>query len=105
MPESERSLARETTAVRRRGVERARDGLIVAAPPRIPYLIGYARVSTDDRSLDLQRDALAEAGCRRVFEDTGSGSLKNRPQLDACLDHMRDGDVLVVWQLTASAAA
>jgi DNA invertase Pin-like site-specific DNA recombinase len=62
-------------------------------------LIGYARVSTDEQNLSLQLDALEEAGCRRVFQDVGSGSLKHRPQLDACLRFVTDGDTLVVWRL------
>jgi len=62
-------------------------------------LIGYARVSTDLQSLDLQLDALADAGVERVYSDTGSGSLKHRPQLDACRDYLRAGDTLVVWRL------
>jgi len=62
-------------------------------------LVGYARVSTADQSLDLQSDALSVAGCKRVFMDTASGSLADRPQLTACLDYVRDGDTLVVWRL------
>ena len=62
-------------------------------------LIGYARVSTADQNLDLQSDALASAGCQRVFMDTASGSLADRPQLVACLDYVRGGDTLVVWRL------
>jgi DNA invertase Pin-like site-specific DNA recombinase len=62
-------------------------------------LVGYARVSTADQNLDLQSDALAGAGCSRVFMDTASGSLVDRPQLTACLDYVRDGDTLVVWRL------
>jgi len=62
-------------------------------------LVGYARVSTADQSLDLQSDALTAAGCGRVFMDTASGSLADRPQLTACLDYVRDGDTLVVWRL------
>ena len=54
-------------------------------------LIGYARVSRDDQTLDLQRDALEAAGCNRIFEDTAS-SAAERPDL-------RDGDTLVVWRL------
>jgi len=61
--------------------------------------IGYARVSTDEQNLQPQLDALHAAGCRRVFEDVGSGSLKPRPQLDACLDFLAPGDTLVVWRL------
>lgn len=62
-------------------------------------LIGYARVSTDQQNLDLQIDALTAAGCKRVFRDVGSGSLKHRPQLEACFDYLRTGDTLVVWRL------
>jgi DNA invertase Pin-like site-specific DNA recombinase len=62
-------------------------------------LIGYARVSTDEQNLDLQLDALTSAGCKRVSRDVGSGSLKHRPQLEACFDYLRSGDTLVVWRL------
>lgn len=62
--------------------------------------IGYARISTDDQSLDLQRDALKHAGCAYVFEDRGvSGSAKKRSGLDAALAQVNAGDVLVVWKL------
>jgi DNA invertase Pin-like site-specific DNA recombinase len=66
---------------------------------RVSLLIGYARVSTDLQNLDLQLDALADAGSSRVYRDTGSGSIKHRPELDACLDYLRAGDTLVVWRL------
>ena len=61
-------------------------------------LIGYARVSTDDQTLDLQRDALKEAGCERIFEDTAGGA-DERPNLQQALSHLRAGDTLVVWRL------
>jgi DNA invertase Pin-like site-specific DNA recombinase len=61
--------------------------------------IGYARVSTFDQDLSLQRDALEEAGCARIFDDTISGAKANLPQLTAALDHLRPGDTLVVWRL------
>ena len=61
--------------------------------------IGYARVSTFDQDLALQRDALEAAGCGRIFADTISGAKANRPQLAAALDHLRAGDTLVVWRL------
>lgn len=60
--------------------------------------IGYARVSTDDQTLDLQRDALREEGCERIFEDTASGA-GDRPALRDAFDHLRAGDTLVVWRL------
>ena len=62
-------------------------------------LIGYARVSTDEQNLALQLDALKQADCKRVFKDVGSGSLKHRPELDACLEFLLAGDTLVVWRL------
>ena len=61
-------------------------------------LIGYARVSTDDQTLDLQRDALEAVGCERIFEDTAS-SAAERPGLRDALVHLRAGDTLVVWRL------
>jgi DNA invertase Pin-like site-specific DNA recombinase len=62
-------------------------------------LVGYARVSTQDQNPDLQRDALAAAGCARVFEDAVSGASAERPGLTQAIDYVRDGDVLVVWKL------
>ncbi len=62
-------------------------------------LIGYARVSTEDQHLDLQRDALARAGCGRIFESRGSGAKADRPGLLAALDYARSGDSVVVWRL------
>lgn len=61
-------------------------------------LIGYARVSTQDQNLDLQRDALLKAGCDQVFEDTISGTCAVRPGLDRALDMLRAGDTLAVWK-------
>jgi DNA invertase Pin-like site-specific DNA recombinase len=62
-------------------------------------LIGYARVSTDDQTLDLQRDALTKAGCGRLFTDTMSGATAARPGLTEALAFARPGDTLVVWRL------
>lgn len=62
-------------------------------------LIGYARVSTDDQDLALQRAALKEAGCRRTFEEKVSGAKRDRPQLARLLDQIRDDDVVVVTRL------
>jgi DNA invertase Pin-like site-specific DNA recombinase len=61
--------------------------------------IGYARVSAVDQNPQLQLDALAAAGCDRIFTEKASGALKERPQLKACLDYIREGDVLVVYKL------
>lgn len=63
------------------------------------HLIGYARVSTDDQNLDLQRDALAKAGCATVYEEKASGKSSDRPELEQCLKALREGDTLVVWRL------
>jgi DNA invertase Pin-like site-specific DNA recombinase len=62
-------------------------------------LVGYARVSTTEQNLDLQRDALAQAGCGRIFTDTASGSTAERPGLAGALNYVREGDVLAVWKL------
>ena len=62
-------------------------------------LIGYARVSTRDQKAHLQLDALREAGCEKIFEETASGARRDRPELNAALDFMRTGDTLVVWKL------
>ena len=62
-------------------------------------LIGYARVSTDDQNLDLQRDALQQAGCERVFEDTASGAKAERVGLVALMEVLRAGDTVVIWRM------
>src|SRR5689334_7922826 len=62
-------------------------------------LIGYARVSTQAQDTALQIDALKAAGCDRIFTEKASGALRERPELAAALDYMREGDTLVVWKL------
>lgn len=62
-------------------------------------LIGYARVSTDDQNLNLQRDALKQSGCDQIFEDQLSGAKAERPGLLEALKYARSGDTLVVWRL------
>jgi DNA invertase Pin-like site-specific DNA recombinase len=62
-------------------------------------LIGYARVSTADQTLDLQRDALEKAGCSKIFTDTASGAKAERTGLDEALNYLRPSDTLVVWRL------
>ena len=59
-------------------------------------IIGYARVSTVDQNLDAQTDALRAAGAERIFADKISGSVRSRPELDKLLEHLRNGDVIVV---------
>lgn len=73
--------------------------LLVPVPATAGALIGYARVSTRDQHLDRQLAALNDAGCSRVFADKLSGRNVDRPQLWACPDHLRPGDVLVVASL------
>src|SRR4051794_16039125 len=62
-------------------------------------LIGYARVSTEDQHLDLQRDALEKAGCEQIYTDQVSGTKAERKGLTEALSHLRPGDTLVVWRL------
>ena len=61
--------------------------------------IGYARVSTHEQNLDLQRDALARANVAQIYEDKASGRTLDRPELTQCLKALRPGDTLVVWRL------
>lgn len=61
--------------------------------------IGYARISTSDQNLDLQLDALKQAGCERIYSDTITGTSTKRPEFDKLLDILRPGDVLTVWKL------
>ncbi|MFL5251634.1 MAG: recombinase family protein [Rhodopila sp.] len=62
-------------------------------------LVGYARVSTEDQDLTLQRTALSGAGCKRIYEEKVSGAKRSRPELDRMLDQLRAGDVIVVSRL------
>src|SRR6516162_2368303 len=64
-----------------------------------PMLIGYARVSTVDQNLALQRDALTEAGCAKIFIEQMSGAVADRPALHDALEFARSGDTLIVWKL------
>ena len=62
-------------------------------------LIGYARVSTADQSLDMQIDSLKKAGCHQVFTDVASAVKSVRPGLEKALAYLREGDTLVVWKI------
>lgn len=66
-------------------------------PQGVP--VGYARVSTADQDLALQKDALEKVGCVKIFTDKASGKLAERPGLAQALDYLRPGDVLTVWKL------
>jgi DNA invertase Pin-like site-specific DNA recombinase len=92
------------------GVKKAGKELKVRKPTRKTNLltnfnggsamrIGYARVSTHDQNLDLQKDALTKAGCEKVIVDVASGKQEKRSGLDRARDQLRKGDVLVVWRL------
>jgi DNA invertase Pin-like site-specific DNA recombinase len=62
-------------------------------------LIGYARVSTHEQTLNLQQDALTKAGCSKLFTDTASGAQTERKGLEEALRYIRKGDTLAVWRL------
>ena len=76
-------------------------------PPKKPepapegYLVGYARVSTQDQNLDLQIEALRQAGVREnnIHVEKRSAGSKNRPGLDLAIKDLREGDTLLVWRL------
>ena len=73
---------------------------VKASKPSTGLLLGYARVSRgDDQTNALQARVLRAAGCRRVFEEAASGGRWDRPELHRLLDHLREGDTLVVWKL------
>lgn len=61
--------------------------------------IGYARVSSTGQSLDLQKKALENAGCEKIFSEKVSGAKINRKEFDAMMDFVRDGDQIVVTKL------
>ncbi len=61
--------------------------------------IGYARVSTEDQTLDLQLDALTAHGCESIYQEQASGKTAARPELTSALKALRKGDALVVWRL------
>ena len=63
------------------------------------FLVGYARVSTQDQNLALQTDALHKAGCKKIFEDRASGGRAERLGLAQARENLRAGDTLVVWKL------
>lgn len=62
-------------------------------------LIGYARVSTAEQTLELQTDALTTAGCEKLFTEVAGGARTERPGLDQAIEFCRSGDTLVVWKL------
>ena len=62
--------------------------------------IGYARVSTDEQSLNLQLDALQNVGCEKIYKDEGvSGVQVQREGLDETMSSLKEGDTLIVWRL------
>ena len=61
--------------------------------------VGYARVSTKEQTIDLQVDALTQAGCTKVYTEVISGARAERPILAQVLETLRAGDVLVIWKL------
>lgn len=87
------------SAKRQKPKSRPRAAKPAPGPKGAPRLIGYARVSTHDQNTDLQLDALKEAGCDLIFEDTISGASHTRKGLDRALACINQGDKLVVWRL------
>ena len=79
---------------------RKRTFVKAAVPAKAGLLLGYARVSKgDEQNNALQTKALKVAGCRRLFEEAASGGRWDRPELHRMLDHLREGDTIVVWKL------
>lgn len=63
-------------------------------------MIGYARVSSEAQNLDRQLDQLKSAGCKRIYQEKITGTKKDRPELDKLLDQARDGDIIIISDLT-----
>ena len=61
--------------------------------------VGYARVSSVGQKLDIQLQKLQEAGCTKIYKEKVSAKSNNRPELDRCLDYIREDDVLVITKL------
>ncbi len=66
----------------------------------VPYIFGYARVSTVEQRLDMQMTALEEIGCTRIFTDKLSGKTAQRLQFKLMLKHLQPGDTVVVYSLS-----
>ncbi|MCF2220642.1 recombinase family protein [Chryseobacterium sp. PS-8] len=61
--------------------------------------IGYVRVSTQDQNFNLQEDALRKSGCEMIYRETASGANTDRPELARIMEHLRSGDIIVVYKL------
>jgi DNA invertase Pin-like site-specific DNA recombinase len=85
--------------VRKKPAPKHSDGFLNSSGKGVRYVIGYARVSTTEQNLDLQRDALTRVGCEKIIEGTVSGGTVQRPGLECVHDALRSGDVLAVWRL------
>jgi hypothetical protein len=94
-----RKLAPEGNLASQKSLAKVGNFARIFARPSWNMKIGYARVSTLDQNLDLQLQALKAAGCRRIFQEKISGSNRNRPEFRRMLDHLREGDIIVVWKL------
>lgn len=61
--------------------------------------IGYARVSTQDQNLSMQLDALKAQGCEKIYQEKASGAKVERPELTKLIEHVREGDTVIIWKL------
>ena len=61
--------------------------------------VGYARVSTQEQTLDLQVDALKQNGCEQIYTDKISGIKMIKPAFEEMLNYLREGDIIVIWKL------
>ena len=71
----------------------------VPASTTASTMIGYARVSTVDQTLEQQSEALTAAGAGKIFHDVMSGARDDRPGFAECMRYLREGDTLIVWRL------